>query len=343
MKHVKFLVMIKKTDDIKSLGKQYYDNANIFFQPEYAAFIQSTGKHTIYCYSEKYIIPIVITKRAFFRYGQLMSEPFCYDESAKEDMTIFLDELLLFIEKELKLHWLLPTPASAFFENCPHYVKKIPFGSHVINLSLDEDLLWKKVHSKHRNVIKKAERDGVSIACGSSSKLLEDYHSMDIETWHRSSKTASEISFYHAMIEKMKDNTTIYIAYLNGIPQSGAIFFFNKQMCYYMFGANKNNPHTGSGNLLQWHAILDMKAKGVRKYSFVGCRINEDENSKYHGIQRFKERFGGELVQGYMFKIVYSKWAYTLFDIIVGSSSFLHSGHFRRINDIIDQEYHKWS
>jgi lipid II:glycine glycyltransferase (peptidoglycan interpeptide bridge formation enzyme) len=82
------------------------------------------------------------------------------------------------------------------------------------------------------------------------------------------------------------------MAYKEGEPQAGAILCYNQAMCYYMH-ASRNHSFTGQRNLLQWRAMLDMKAAGVKKYSFVGCRINEDENSKYHGIQRFKERFGG--------------------------------------------------
>ena len=132
------------------------------------------------------------------------------------------------------------------------------------------------------------------------------------------------------------------MAYLDGEPQSGAFFYFNKQMCYYMYGANKNNPHNGSGNLLQWKAILDMKAAGVKRYSFVGCRINEDENSKYHGIQRFKERFGGELIQGFMFKMDFNPFMRKLFNLVVSLRSFVSSHKYVPFKDVIDQEIHKW-
>ena len=334
--------MIRIINDIKKLEKKQYEGANVFFQPGYASFVKSIGKEIMYCYSDTFIIPVVITRKLFFKYGQLMSEPFKFKGAGNEDPKVYLNEVLLYFKAEQKLQWFLPTPASAFFECSPENTIKIPFGSHVIDLLLDEDVLWKNVHTKHRNVIKKAEKDGVRIECGRSQELLEDFNSIDIETWSRSNKSASGLAFYKAMIDNMQENAIIYMAYLNDKPQSGAIFFYNKQMCYYMYGANKNNPHTGSGNLLQWKAILNMKERGVKRFSFVGCRIKEDEGSKYHGIQRFKERFGGELVQGYMFKIVFNKWLYLLFDIMVGLKTFIQSGHFKMINDIIDQEYHKW-
>lgn len=338
--------MIKSTEIITAELCNTCDGANVFFSHSYAKLVRSLGKQIIYCYSNKYIIPVVITNKLLFKYGILMSEPYVFatkDAECEEDESSFLNDLSDYLKKSVKLQWLLPTPASAFFNAFPQGVIKIPFGSHVIDLSLDEEILWKNLHSKHRNVIKKAEKDGVVVQCGINKSLINDYNKMDIETWNRSNKSAIGKSVYQSMVENMPENCVIYIAYLNGDPQSGAVLYFNKIMCYYMYGANKNNPHTGSGNLLQWRVIMDMKNNGVKNYSFVGCRINEDINSKYHGIQRFKERFGGELKKGYMFKKIYNKWAYEAFDLLVGIANFIHTGHFGKINDIIDQELHKWN
>ena len=81
-----------------------------------------------------------------------------------------------------------------------------------------------------------------------------------------------------------------------------------------------------------------MKAAGVKKFSFVGCRINEDENSKYHGIQRFKERFGGTLEQGYLFRTVCSPFHYRLFGLAVQ----IRTRSWKPYRDAIDEELPKW-
>ena len=268
-------------------------------------------------------------------------EPVIVKES-EETLKAFLDDVCKYLRDEVKVQWINQTSAASFFMDYPTGSKHIPFGSHVIDLSLSEEDLWKNVHSKHRNVIKKAEKDGVVIECGRTKKLVEDYHSIDIDTWNRSNKSAATENHWKDLMEMMGENCIIYIAYLDGEPQSGAFFFCNKQMCYYIYGANKNNPHIGSGNLLQWKAILDMKERGVKKYSFVGCRINEDENSKYHGIQRFKERFGGELVQGYMFKMDFKPLMRKLFNMAVSIRAMMSSCKYVAFKDVIDQEIHKW-
>lgn len=334
--------MIKLTKSINSINglAPHVEDANVFFESNYASYC--TDGEFVYLYSEFRIIPLVLYKKLLFKWCRLVSEPFQYKQGQETEKE-FLNAVCDYLRKEQGVQWIPITPATSFFADYPDDSIFVPFGSHVIDLSLDEDTLFSKIHSKHRNVIKKAEKEGVVIEKGVNSKLIADYHSIDIQTWQRSNRSATGEDSIKKTIDSLKDNVIIYMAYKDGEPQSGAIFFYNKAMCYYMHGANKNNPLTGSGNLLQWQAIKDMKSQGVKKYSFVGCRINEDEDSKYHGIQRFKERFGGDLIQGVLFKVVFSPLLFRLFNAFLGLSSLLKTGHVvKRHPDIIDEEIHKW-
>ena len=335
--------MVKQTDSLEGIvSRQYADeNYNVFYSDSVFKGYNKPGEELIFLYSEKYIVPVTISKRSIFKYAHITVEP-AVIKDGKETLKTFLDDVCKYLRDEVKVQWINQTSPSSFFMDYPVGAKHIPFGSHVIDLSLSEEDLWKNVHSKHRNVIKKAEKDGVVIECGRTQKLAEDYHSIDVDTWNRSNKSAATENHWKDLMETMGENCIIYIAYLDGEPQSGAFFYCNKQMCYYMYGANKNNPHIGSGNLLQWKAILHMKERGVKKYSFVGCRINEDENSKYHGIQRFKERFGGEIIHGYMFKTEFNPLMRKLFDFAVTLQNLRVAHKWVPYKDIIDQEIHKW-
>lgn len=313
----------------------------MFFSKEYANMVCSDGKQYFYIASEDFVMPVVMTKKAFFRSALFPTEPYNYGglSSCKD----FLDSVCEYLKKKEKVHWISQNPPASLFSDFPTGAKHIPFGSHVVDLSLAEDELWAKLHSKHRNVIKKAEKDGIVITKGVSDKIISDYHSIDLDTWARSEKKAANLAALKHQAEKLGDKVVFYMAYEEDDPQSGAIFYYNKEMCYYMHGANKNNPHTGSGNLLQWKAMLDMKEKGVKYFSFVGCRINEDENSKFHGIQRFKERFGGELKQGYLFKLDFNPFRHCLFNFLLAFRNLIKGNHkFVIQKDIIDQEIHKW-
>jgi hypothetical protein len=324
------------------LSREQMEQCSVFMNDNAKRLFQSDGSEVVYVYSDKFFMPVCIIKKLIFRYCQFLDSPFCRNESIEESEKEFLDEVIMFLKKSKGIHWLLETPVYSFFSNYPTNAKHIPFGSHVVDLSLEEDSLFANVHSKHRNVIKKAQKDGVVIEKGNSGKFIDEYAKMDVDTWKRSNRASSGKSAIANQMECLGDNAVIYLAYLDGEVQSGALYYYNDQMCYYMHGANKNNPHNGAGNLLQWQAMLDMKANGVKRFSFVGCRINEDENSKYHGIQRFKERFGGELVQGYMFKKTLNPSMWFLFDLINKVRNLMKCGKFQGKQDIIDSEIYKW-
>ena len=79
-----------------------------------------------------------------------------------------------------------------------------------------------------------------------------------------------------------------------------------------------------------------MKEYGVSMYNFVGCRINVDKDSKQAGIQSFKERFGGQLVNCFLFKTVFHPFKKTIYDFLI--NTFRKGG-----DDILEQELHKWA
>ncbi len=71
---------------------------------------------------------------------------------------------------------------------------------------------------------------------------------------------------------------------------------------------------------------------GVTRYDLVGVRINPAPGSRQEGLLKFKQRFGGRLVQGYLWKYALRPLKYRLYCL----AARLRSG-----GDIVDQEHHK--
>ena len=307
----------------------------MFFSKNYSKYAKDTGASVWYLYDENYILPVLISEKITIKYGLFVSEPMCYsEETGIRKKVDFLNVANQVLAKE-GVAW-ISTAATALFDAFPDGCPRIPFGSHIIDLTLTEETLLKNMHSKHRNAVRRAERNGVSVVCG-REELIEDYLKADIDTWERGNRRSYGKAFFEKIISSLAEHAVIYVSYKDNAPQAGACFFKNKKMCYYMYGASINNPEPGAANFLQWSAIKDMKIAGVEKFSFVGCRINEDVDSKYHGIQRFKERFGGELEQGYMFKTILSPVKYNFFRKMYQIKKGV------KPRDAVDQEIHKWA
>lgn len=313
--------------------KNAIDEANFFYSDAYIAYLKNKGGKIVFIYSNDYILLAVINTKYIFKYCFFPSEQINIRNSS-ETSKHFLDTCMDLLKSVFKVQWLVATGAHSFFTEYPTKSIRIPFGSHVINLNEEEEVIWSKIHSKHKNSIRKAEKSNLEV-CFGSKELLEDYLVLDKETWARSKKRGFGKEYYEDILNFCSSSILIVIVYHESIPQAGAIFYFNKKMSYYMYGASCNNSISGSMNLLHWNTILYMKNKSTSSYSFVGCRINEDVDSKYHGIQRFKERFGGDLISGFMFKVVFNNLYYSI-------AKFALKIMKQPIHDAIDQEKHKW-
>ncbi|MCQ2496148.1 MAG: peptidoglycan bridge formation glycyltransferase FemA/FemB family protein [Lachnospiraceae bacterium] len=332
------MVTICRYEELSSEVLSCIVNANVFFQKCFVEYARLDGEEIYYCFDEERIVPVRFRKKIIFKLGVFPSEPYNLVEMPQKELRNYLDEIMFVLKKKLGIQWCNST-ASAFFLDTPTVnCKRIPFGSHVIELNNDEEVLWGNINSKHRNVIRKAEKEGVIILVG-GEKLLDDYVTLESETTNRTGRASSGLNYYSKQVTAFGNNIKVYIAYHEGIPQAGGIFYVNNAFCYYMYGATKRDSVTGSANLLIWTAIKDMKDAGVQRFSFVGCRINEDPDSKYHGIQRFKERFGGALQVGYMFRCENKPRRYKLFCKVMQIR--LHKKTIYQ--DPVDEEIHKWT
>lgn len=308
--------------------------ANMYYSKNYYNYSCAVNFGQWYLYDENLIITVSIYSKALIKYAMYPSEYFLLSDGVSlEDKKIFLDECENVLKKE-GVAW-VNTSAAALFDVYSTHSLRIPFGSHIIDLTLSDEELWQNVHSKHRNSIRRAEKSGVIVKRG-GVELLEDYLLLDDATWARSNRNSYGRTFFQKMFDNLEDNVVIYIAYFDEVPQAGSCYFLNHKMCYYMYGASADSPETGSTNFLHWEVVKDLKKNGVERYSFVGCRIGEDENSKYHTIQRFKERFGGKLFEGYMFKTIIIPWEAKLFAFLYR----IKNGNTTK--DAIDQEIGKW-
>lgn len=324
--------IFERWKDIEPLLKEKKAEVNVFYTEEYYNLEVGRGNRCIYIFDDRGLILVVIWRRLIYNWGVMPSEPVYFLEV---DEKAFLNDVMEAIKG--KIYWLNQTGATANFKAFPSKSIRIPFGNYICDLSLDKEELFSRVTSKARNMIRKGEKDGVVIIHG-GIELLNDYVSCDTETWERSGIKRNAENVYEQYLKQLNQHAVIYLAKKEGVVQGGALFIFNEMMSYYLYGASIKHPSPGSMNQLQWNAMLDFKAQGVKFHNFVGCRINEDPDSKYHGIQKFKASFGGELVQGYMFKTILNETMYKQFKV---AEAIRHPGK-KSAGDIIDQEIHKW-
>lgn len=310
---------------------------NIFYSEEYAAYAASSQSTAVWLHDDSFCIVAVLHKiKGMFTTAFFPSEPVCAGERTFAAEQAFLDGAVAALKKVYKVDWITVTAAGANFAAYPTRSRRIGFGNYIIDLRPEETELFAQVTSKHRNMIRRGEKAGITVKFG-GEELLDDYLLLDRATWKRSGQDTDNEERYRNILRCLGENAIIGVGCKDGVPQAGLLGMFNSEMFYYMYGATADDPEPGATHFLQWKTILRMKALGVKKYNFVGCRIRADEDSKYKRIQHFKEGFGGELVQGCAFKCVLRPLKKKLFDSLMK----LKTGKVP--DDVIDQEIGKWA
>ncbi len=281
-----------------------------------------------YIVRDRCVLPFYIKKKLFFRYLLFTSD--VRNADSPEEKIQFLKDALRYIKENLSVDFILTRHVTALFEYCPESSVYCFFGSYIVDLTVDEELLFANLHSKHRNVIKKAEKDGVVVSCGMDNR--ESCIALIQSTLERQHVALLD----RVMLERLTEvkHVDYWIAVYQGELHGAAIILWaENQGAYYMFGGSGSKPHSGAMNLLHWKAMMTMKERRVRYYDFVGARINPEEGSKYEGIQRFKSRFGGELKRGYLWKMPINKVKYKLFCWLIA----VRQGRNYK-GDVIEQE-----
>ena len=191
------------------------------------------------------------------------------------------------------------------------------YGSSVLDLTQNEDVIFSNIHSKHRNVIRRAQKENVQILEDTSEQGIYDFQKITIETYARSNKSSLKVEYllrYFFALNKT-NRIKIFFAKHDGIIQAGAIFIISDNISIYWHGGSINNCILGSSNLLQWEAIRYFKKNGIARYDFGGCSFGEDEKSI--SINRFKDRFGGELRYYFGGILVYRPFLNAIFRAIL--------------------------
>lgn len=285
----------------------------IFAQEKY---LRNKGAKYGWFLSNDFVLPFIldkklIFKRLFFTYAPIPLNK----ELDKVSQKQFIDQVVGFVKQKKLCDAITKAQAYVVFDEVPDKCDSVEWGSYITDIPENENELLMKFHSKHRNVIKKAIKDGVTILQeNQTSRVFENIK----ETLERQNSIYYPSSKYLNGLKKdAPKNIALFVAEKDGILQGSAVIIYDEDCGYYMYGGSCNRPSTGSINLLQYEVMKFLLQRKIFKYDFVGARINVKVGSKYEGIQRFKMRFGAELKKGYAFRVVFNPIKYSVFNKLI--------------------------
>jgi Acetyltransferase (GNAT) domain len=282
------------------------------------------------------VLPYVLIRKAVFRLVRFPVQTILLrgDLAVDREQTFLKGVVSHFQDRGADL--IMPSTFNAVFRTYPSGAAVAPYGNYLLDLKQEENDLWRGLHQKHRNVIRSATKSGVRVRSGWED--LEAAHELVLSSFLRSAKgrlgrarvrVRMNYESFRRQIEGFGEHVGVFVAERDGVAQSCAVVPYSARAAYYMHGGSIASPITGASNLLQWEIMRFLRARGVAEYDFFGTRLEPEKGSKAAGIARFKERFGGRLVRGYMWKQPLRRvkaWMYAM------------AADVRSGGDVVDQE-----
>jgi hypothetical protein len=225
---------------------------------------------------------------------------------------------------------IIPSGNTAIFRTFPDGAAAAPYGTFINNLEQPEETLKSEVRKTFRQNIRKAAAAGVQIKSG--MQYLDTSYELVAATLKRSGVGFKTHSEFTRRVHGLGEHVRIFVAEHDGIVQGCMLSPFSNHTAYNCYAGSRPEPVLGAMHLLHWEAMREFRAMGVKRFDFQGVRISPEKGSKQEGIMNYKRGFGGNFVQGYL-------WKYPLRPL--KSIAYAVAVRIMMAGDIVDQEQHK--
>ncbi len=320
------------------INQLFSKDSPLQFQQGFSLFYQRYhGNEVKILYSEKFnaYIPIRYFKLKVFHFGQLLHAPIRENvELSAAEQQLFFEELVGFLKKEQTVERLIQPHPFGISKAVPQGAQSCPFGTYINHLDqLSEEEILFSFDPKYRKSANNAEKNSAVTKFG--WEYFDDFYNLYQQTTSRAGIHCDPVSYFSTLRECLGDDQMeIGVVYDQGQPIGSLLLLYTRYgaLCTHA-GSGGESKLYGAMKLLHYDAMKRLKQKGVRLYDLVGVRINSN-NEALEGIFRFKKGFGGELKEGYLWKIDIAPVRTKVFDLMMR----LKNKNAASIRDIIDEE-----
>ncbi len=294
----------------------------------YLLYYESGNLRAIYVYMRrKTAIDGVFDSVTPYGYGGVLFE----GNASEENKTAFWTEYLAMMEQECIV--------DNFVRYHPVLKNAIPMKSisNVVDLGktiafdlTSQELIWENIIGKNRNMIRKAEKNGIEIQHGKDLALFADFkriYNATMDKDHAEQYYYFGDSFYKSICNDLHDNYEMFYAVLGEqIIAMSIMLFANKQMHYHLSGSLLEFRNLAPSNLLLYKAALWGCEHGFKTFH-LGGGVGSGEDNLY----KFKAAFNKN--SDYQFSIGKQVFDQEKYDELVSirrasDSSFDETSHY---------------
>lgn len=189
-----------------------------------------------------------------------------------------------------------------------------------LDLRRDEAGLLAAMKQKTRYNVRLAERKGVRVRLGTPDDF-DPLYRLYAETSVRDGFVIRSGDYYRDVWGTLWQAGLAQplIAEVDGEPVSALVLFVFARTAWYFYGMSREAHREKMPNhLLQWEAIRWAKAQGCTTYDFWGAPDRFAEDDPMWGVWKFKEGFGGQVVQHIgAWDYAPAPWRYRLYTVFL--------------------------
>lgn len=160
----------------------------------------------------------------------------------------------------------------------------IDLGKTVSMDLTSEEVIWKNIHSKNRNMIRKAEKNGIVIRHGQGLELFDDFIKIYNATMDKDNAEPYyyfKPEFYKSIHEDLKDNYEMFWAEYDGkIIAMSIMIYANGRLNYHLSGSDLQYRNLAPSNLLLYKAAMWGMDKGMKTFH-LGGGVGSGEDNLY--------------------------------------------------------------
>lgn len=177
-----------------------------------------------------------------------------------------------------------------------------------LDLSLTEDEIWKdQISSKNRNMIRKAEKVGVTIVESDDYDTFKRLYDGTMTNLHAEDFYFFPRAYYDEYKKVFKGKSLLCLAMYEGKVIAGSMFMFSEDYAHYHLSArDREYSRYAANNLILWYAIRKAKERGCKWFHFGGGTTSNEDDS----LLKFKKEFSKTETEFWIGKRVHKQAVY---------------------------------
>lgn len=182
------------------------------------------------------------------------------------------------------------------------------FSRHTVALDLTDDDIWMhQISSKNRNMIRKAEKEGVTIVESDDYETFRKLYNGTMSDLHAEDFYFFPPEYYSEYKQTFKDESLLCLATYDGKVIAGSMFMYSDDYAHYHLSArDRDYSRYAANNLILWYGIQKAKERGCKWLHFGGGTTGDDGDS----LLRFKKEFSKTICEFWIGKRVHNQEIY---------------------------------